>query len=421
VTASRLAEVPRNHLSGVISAEGSSSSHVAILARSMGIPTVMGITGLPLADLENKKLVLDGYNGRVYISPSQPLQKEFIRLIQEEKELYAGLEELRDLPPQTPDGHHLPLHVNMGLMADIPSSINAGASGIGLYRTEVPFMIRDRFPSEEEQRMMYRSMLEAFAPRPVTMRTLDIGGDKNLPYFPVEEDNPFLGWRGIRITLDHPELFLVQLRAMLRAASGLNNLQIMLPMVSSLSEIIEAQRLLAQAYAEVTEEGTSIIMPKIGVMIEVPSAVYQARRFAERVDFLSVGSNDLTQYLLAVDRNNARVANLYDVLHPAVLLALQTVVQSAHAEHKPANICGEMAGDPAAAILLLGLGFNVLSMNATSIAKIKWVIRNFSLSRAEELVKEALLLHDGVAIRHLLEDALDQAGLGGLIRAGKGR
>jgi len=237
--------------------------------------------------------------------------------------------------------------------------------------------------------------------------------------FSIVEDNPFLGWRGIRVTLDHPEIFLVQVRAMLRASAGLNNLQIMFPMISNIAEVDDALRLLKQAYREISQEIVGVVMPKVGVMVEVPSAVYLASHLIAKVDFLSVGSNDLTQYILAVDRNNSRVANLYDALHPAVLKAISQVVSAAHAAGKPVSICGEMAGDPAAVILLLAMGFDVLSMNATSIPKTKWVLRSFSVSRAEELLAEVLSMPDAISVRRILEQAIDEVGLGGLIRAGK--
>lgn len=419
VTAANLVEVPREHLKGVISVLGSSNSHVAILARSLGIPTVMGAETLTLSEADGEEMIVDGYHGRVYLSPSAPLRDEFVRLAQEEKELYAGLERLQHEEAITPDGHRIPLLVNAGLEADIPSSLDVGAEGVGLYRTEVPFLIRDRFPTEEEQRQIYRQMLEAFAPRPVTMRTLDIGGDKMLPYFSFEEENPFLGWRGVRITLDHPELFLVQIRAMLRASSGLNNLRIMLPMISSLSEVREAKNYINQAFDEVHDEDPHVAQPQVGVMVEVPSAVYQAEKLAAECDFLSVGSNDLTQYILALDRNNSRVAKMYDSLHPAVLHALIDIVSGAHAQGKPASVCGEMAGDPASAILLLAMGYNTLSMNATSLTRIKWVIRNFHLMHAQELLARSLECDHAHEIRVLLETALENAGLGGLVRAGK--
>jgi phosphotransferase system, enzyme I, PtsP len=419
VTASSLAEVPEGHLVGVISAKGSSNSHVAILARAMGIPTVIGITGLPVAQLDGRELIVDGYNGEVYSSPTPAMRTEFARLAEEEKELYAGLAELRFLRAETPDEVRFSLCVNTGLVADIRPSLKAGAEGVGLYRTEVPFMIRDRFPGEEEQFLIYRQLLEAFAPKPVTIRTLDIGGDKILPYFPIAEDNPFLGWRGIRVTLDHPEIFLVQLRAMLRANHGYNNLRILLPMISSVVEVDESMRLIRQAYREVISEGISCPFPAVGVMIEVPAAVYQIDELASRVDFLSVGSNDLTQYLLAVDRNNHQVANIYDALHPAVIRALYQIMHSADKHKIPVSVCGEMAGDPVAVIVLMGLGFNMLSMSAHSLPRVKWIIRNFTASKARILLKEVIVMEHPRDIRLHLEAALEQAGLGGLVRAGK--
>lgn len=419
VAPSVLARIPEDRLAGLVSARGSNNSHVAILARALGIPTVMGVNNLPVAKLESKELIIDGYYGQVYVSPSTPVREEFERLAREEKELDHELEALRDLKAETLDGYSLSLYINTGLISDVGRSLGVGAEGVGLYRTEVPFMVRDRFPSEEEQRVIYRQLLQAFAPRPVMMRTLDIGGDKELPYFPVQEINPFLGWRGIRVTLDHPEIFLVQIRAMLRASQGLDNLQIMMPMVSSVAEVEEAQRLVTQAYSELIEEGERIRMPSLGIMVEVPSAVYQARELAKRVDFLSVGSNDLIQYLLAVDRNNVRVANLYDGLHPAVLRALIQVVEGGHQEGKHVSICGELAGDPVAVILLLAMGFDTLSMSATRVPRMKWVIRKFTMARSIRLLDEVLLMDDPIEIRCHLELALEEAGLGGLIRAGK--
>lgn len=419
ISAANLAEVPEGCLVGIVSSHGSSNSHVAILARALGIPTVMGARGVVLSDLDQCQLVVDGYFGQVYVSPSEKILKQFTKLAQEEQELEAALDVLRDQPAQTPDGHRLALYVNTGLDGDAPLSLSVGAEGVGLFRTEVPFMTRERFPVEEEQRIIYRQLLQAFHPRPVTMRTLDVGGDKSLPYLSIEEENPFLGWRGIRVTLDHPELFLIQVRAMLKASADLENLRILLPMVSGVGELDEALHLINQAYREVLDEGFEVAKPNVGVMVEVPSAVYQAKAFASRVDFLSVGTNDLTQYLLAVDRNNPRVAGLYDALHPAVLQALIHVVEGAHSEGKQASICGEMSSDPVAVILLLAMGFDSLSVNSTSLPRIKWVIRNFSLAYARKLLSEILTMDNAALIRFHLEKALDQVGLGGLIRAGK--
>jgi phosphotransferase system enzyme I (PtsP) len=277
-------------------------------------------------------------------------------------------------------------------------------------------MIKDRFPSEQEQREYYREQLEAFAPNPVTMRTLDIGGDKALTYFPIEEENPFLGWRGIRVTLDHPEIFLVQVRAMLKASEGLNNLQIMLPMISNISEVEESLHLIYRVYHEVREEGYDIHMPKVGVMVEVPAAVYQIRELAERVDFLSVGSNDLTQYLLAVDRNNPRVAQLYHSYHPAVLQALVRIAQDAHSVGKPVGICGELAGDPGGALLLMAMGYDSLSMNAASLPKVKSVIRSIDREWAIQLLEDVLLLDSPHVIKSCVDLALRNAGFGRYLR-----
>jgi phosphotransferase system enzyme I (PtsP) len=261
-------------------------------------------------------------------------------------------------------------------------------------------------------------VLESFYPRPVTLRTLDVGGDKALPYFPIVEDNPFLGWRGIRITLDHPEIFLVQVRAMMRASIGLNNLKILLPMISDISELNDALGLIHQVYGELLEEGEKIVMPEIGVMIEVPSAVYQAGNLARRVDFLSIGTNDLTQYLLAVDRNNSRVASLYDSLHPAVIRAILQVIESARVHGKPVSVCGEMAGDPIAALLLVAMGISSLSMSVSSLPRVKWVIRNITRDRARQILSEVLVLEDAKSIREYLNQTFENAGMGGLVRAG---
>jgi phosphotransferase system enzyme I (PtsP) len=419
LSASQLAEVPVDRLVGVVSARGSSASHVAILARALGIPAVMGVDDLLVGRLDGQELVVDGYQSRVFVRPSEAIRKEFLRLQREEAELSHELQGLTELPSETRDGVRVPLYANTGLLTDITPSLRCGAEGVGLYRTEVPFLIRDRFPGEEEQRRTYRQVLEAFAPAPVTVRTLDIGGDKMLSYFPVQEDNPFLGWRGIRISLDHPEIFLTQVRAILRANAGLNNLQLLLPMVSSVGEIDSALGLIRRAHEELLDEGQELVYPKIGVMIEVPSAVYQIPAMATRVDFFSIGSNDLTQYLLAVDRNNSQVAELYDALHPSVLRAIQHVTQQAHDVERSVSVCGEMAGDPVAALLLLGMGVDSLSMSAASLLRVKWVVRSFTQTRAQELLDEVWELEEGGAVRALVRASLEEAGLGGLVHAGR--
>ncbi|UYP30855.1 phosphoenolpyruvate--protein phosphotransferase [Pseudomonas sp. Z8(2022)] len=410
-----LGEVPEGKLVGLVSVTGSGNSHVAIFARAMGVPTVMGVVDLPYSKIDGIKLIVDGYHGEVFTNPSELLSKQYADVVEEERQLTEGLDALRALPCETLDGHRMPLWVNTGLLADVARAQQRGAEGVGLYRTEVPFMINERFPSEKEQLATYREQLQAFHPLPVTMRTLDIGGDKALSYFPIKEDNPFLGWRGIRVTLDHPEIFLVQARAMLKASEGLNNLRILLPMISGTQELEEALHLLHRAWGEVRDEGTDVPLPPIGLMIEIPAAVYQTRELARQVDFLSVGSNDLTQYLLAVDRNNPRVADLYDFLHPAVLQALQKVVEDAHAEGKPVSICGEMAGDPAAAVLLLAMGFDSLSMNATNLPKVKWLLRQITQSKAKELLSQVMTMDNPHLIYSTLHLALRNLGLGRVI------
>jgi phosphotransferase system enzyme I (PtsP) len=418
ISAGQLVEIPLEKLAGIVSGSGSSASHVAILAQAMGVPAVMGVSDLSVARLEGQKIIADGYRGDVFVNPSVFVLEEFARLQTEETRLTEVLQHVAGEASVTPDGVAVPLYLNVGLVSGIETEVHAECDGVGLYRTEIPFLMQERFPGEEEQLRIYRKALEAFAPRPVTLRTLDVGGDKMLSYFPVQEDNPFLGWRGIRISLDHPEIFLTQIRAMLRASVGLNNLTIMLPMVSTVTELDLAITLINQAQGELLEEGEAIVRPPVGIMIEVPSAVYQVGAMAKRVDFFSIGTNDLTQYLLAVDRNNSRVASLYQSLHPAVLRAIRQVVDEAHLLGKPVSVCGEMAGDPVAALALLGLGVNSLSMSVSNLPRVKWVIRSFTRDEACKLLEQAWEMEDPLAIRALYSGVLEQGGLGGLVRAG---
>ena len=418
VTPAMMAEIPPDKLKGIVAMSGSGTSHVAILARALDIPAVMGAVDLPLYSLENEALVVDGFFGQAFVNPSRALVRYYEGLMDEEQQFVAELDELKDLPSVTRDGARVRLWVNIGLVGDISRSLDRGAEGIGLFRTEIPFMTQDRFPTEEEQRVIYREHMEAFNPNPVTMRTLDIGGDKALPYFPIHEENPFLGWRGIRVTLDHPEIFIAQVRAMIKASADLENLlRIMLPMVSSMSEVDEAVLLVRRAYQEVREEGLDVRMPDVGVMVEVPAAVYQARQLARRVDFLNVGSNDLTQYMLAVDRNNPRVADLYQDIHPAVLRALREVAKAAHAEGKGVGICGELAGTPAGAVLCLAMGYDVLSMNSTNLPKVKWVIRNISMMQARRMLAKVLRMDQADEIREFMHEQLVAVGLGRVVQS----
>ena len=355
----------------------------------------------------------------MFISPDNTLVQEYRHLIQEESELSDKVHSVSDLPAITKDGRAIELVLNAGLSAGFEHSKKVGAVGIGLYRTEIPFMNRSCFPSEHEQTLWYKEVLSAFPTQTVTMRTLDVGGDKSLPYFPIAEDNPFLGWRGIRITLDHPEIFLLQVRAMIRANVDNKNLEIMLPMISNVTEVDDAIRLINQAYYELsTELGRKIPKPRVGIMLEVPGVIYQLKDLAHRVDFFSVGSNDLTQYLLAVDRNNARVSELYDFYHPAVLRALNVIAKESNEYLVPLSLCGELASEPAGAILLVAMGYDKLSMNSFNIARIKWVIRHIDMQRAKVILSHALTLVTAKQVHNYLNEQLELLGLGGFIRAG---
>ena len=417
ISTAMLLEAPLERVCGVVSATGAANSHMAIVARALGIPTVVGVADLPITSLDDAEMIVDAYLARVYVQPSRVLRKRYQTIIKEEQQLVAGLDAYKQREAVTPDGHAVSLCVNTGLMADVARAKDRGAEGIGLYRSEIPFMLRERFPSEDEQRQIYRQQLEAFAPKPVTMRTLDIGGDKDLPYFPIEEDNPALGWRGIRITLDHPEIFMVQVRAMLKAAVGLDNLQILLPMVTTVTEVEDAVALIRRAVEELHDEGeTGVTLPRIGVMIEVPATIIQIADLSRHVDFVSIGSNDLTQYLLAVDRNNSRVADLYSAYHPSVLRAVRYVVNEVHRVGKTVSICGEMAGDPGTAILLMAMGFDTLSMSASNLLKVRKTLCHTPMARARELLEDVLGCDRPGDVRSQVEALLAEFGLIDLVR-----
>ncbi|MBL7003892.1 MAG: phosphoenolpyruvate--protein phosphotransferase [Gammaproteobacteria bacterium] len=419
ISVTDLALIPSGVLKGIVSGHGSKSSHVAILAHALGVPAVMGVSNLPSRGLNGRTVVVDGYSGHIYIDPHPQLFESLNEAINADDLILKQLGDMIDEPATTLDGIDISLYVNSGLMADLSPAVTSGADGIGLYRTEIPFQVRERFPSEAEQYVIYHELLTKFKGKPVVLRTLDVGGDKPLSYFPIIEDNPFLGWRGIRIALDHPEIFITQVRAMLKANIGNNNLHILLPMITSRVELDDALILIHRAKNELDDEMDSEVpFPKVGVMIEVPAAVYQIEELCKLVDFVSVGTNDLTQYLLAVDRNNENVADLFSALHPAVLKALQQIVQGALKQNTPVSVCGEMAGDPMGMIMLLGLGIQSLSMSTGSIGRIKEIIRHFSTSEAFTLFNDALELADADDIRDMLIEKINEKGLGGLIRAG---
>lgn len=416
ITIAKLIEVSTEYLAGIISTKGTHYSHVAILARALGIPAVMGVEDLFLENLVNKRVIVNGTTGEIILAPSAKQIKKFVTL--QEKELASNkkLEFLKDLPAITRDGFKLPLYINAEFTTDFSHD---GAEGVGLYRSEIPFMLSDHFPEEEEQRLIYRELLENFTPKPVMIRTLDIGGDKTLSYFPVEENNPFLGWRGIRISLDFPEIFLQQIRAMLQASEGLENLHILLPMITTLTELDNALTHIRQTYNALLLENFSVVFPKVGVMVEVPSTIFIIKEIAEKVDFISVGSNDLVQYLLAVDRNNPRVSHLYDFCHPSVIRALAQVVNYVHNEGKQISLCGEMATDPIGILILLALDFDMLSINPNSLPRVKWIIRNLNHKNAKILLAEIMLMKTREEIRAHIKQAMFQSGLENLFHQDK--
>jgi phosphotransferase system enzyme I (PtsP) len=417
VSLARIADVPPGQLRGIVCVRGSVMSHTAVLARGLGIPAVMGLGPRTVSALDGHPIIVDGYRGRVFIDPLPGVIQEYRRFVRHEGKLSAKLAGLRGLAATTTDEVRVRLGLNVGLLTDIDAAENLGVDEVGLYRSEFPFMARQTFPMEQEQYENYRQVLRAFAPKPVNMRTLDIGGDKQLAYFPTTEENPFLGWRGIRLTLDRPDIFLPQLRAMLRANVGLDNLRIMFPMIGQVDEIKAARRAVDRARHELGEEGHVCPAPPIGAMIEVPSALFSIPALARHVDFFSIGTSDLTQYLLAVDRNNPNVARLYNHLDPAVIRALYGVVRSARRSGKPVSVCGEMAADPGSAVLLLGMGLESLSMSASSLLRIKWVIRSFSRERARTVLLRAMRLESAGTVRRLLDHELGLAGLGELVVA----
>lgn len=418
LTASILAGLPKDKLLAVVSIEGAANSHAAILSRALGIPAVMGVS-LNLKQVNGKKGIVDGYSGKLYISPSKPILAEYRALAYEERQLAQMVNEAILEPALTEDGVQIELLLNAGLSADTNIAINQGIDGIGLYRTEISFLLQQRLPSEEEQIQQYRAVLEGYPEQPVVMRTLDIGGDKPLPYLPIDEDNPFLGWRGIRFTLDHPDIFLIQLRAMLRASSGHDNLRILLPMISGVKELDDARRFIEQAYQESIKVDASIVRPKIGIMLEVPSMLYLLPLIAKKVDFISVGTNDLTQYLLAVDRNNTHVSDVYDSMHPAVIMALKQISQTCQQYSLPVCVCGELAGDPFGALLLIGLGYSTLSMNASNVAKVKYLVRHSARRELQLLADKALMQSYGHDIYNMMLDHFETKGFAGFVRAGK--
>ncbi|WP_336983623.1 MULTISPECIES: phosphoenolpyruvate--protein phosphotransferase [unclassified Cedecea] len=419
LSATTLAELPQNRLAGVVVRDGAANSHAAIMVRALGIPTVMGADIQPSA-LHRRMLIVDGYRGELLVDPEPVLLQEYQRLVTEENELSRLAEDDVEQPAALKSGERVQVMLNAGLSPEHEEQLGSRIDGIGLYRTEIPFMLQSGFPSEEEQVAQYQGMLQMFNDKPVTLRTLDVGADKQLPYMPISEENPCLGWRGIRITLDQPEIFLIQVRAMLRANAATGNLSILLPMITSIDEIDDARRLIDRAGREVEEElGYQLPKFRLGVMVEVPSMVFMLGHLAGRIDFISVGTNDLTQYLLAVDRNNTRVANLYDSLHPAMLRTLNLIAREAERYDLDLCLCGEMAGDPMCVAILVGMGYRHLSMNGRSVARIKYLLRHIQLEEAEVLAQRTLEAQMATEVRHQVAAFMERRGMGGLIRGGR--
>lgn len=394
---------------GICTEMGGATSHTAILARALGIPAVVGI-GNALADLtDGQMLALDGTAGFVWLDPDYETLAE---LKAQQQVWLAEQLHAKQVGRQlaiTPDGRRIEVAANIGGPHDTAIALEYGAEGVGLFRTEFLFLERDNAPSEEEQTAVYTQVAKAMNGRPLIIRTLDIGGDKPLPYLATDpEDNPFLGWRGIRLCLGYPDLFKPQLRAILRASVLPNgertNVKIMFPMIGALSEVQAAKAMLAEAQAELRQAGMPFDAEiEVGIMIEVPSAVAIADRLAAEVDFFSIGTNDLTQYVMAADRGNAKVANLANALQPAVLRLVQQTVQAAHAADIWVGMCGELAGNALAAPLLVGLGLDELSMSAPSIPAVKQAIRRFTLAQAQELATQALALDSAEAVQAFLQ------------------
>jgi phosphotransferase system enzyme I (PtsP) len=393
VTLSDLAIVEQEDLKGMVLASGGVTSHASILAKSLEIPTVVGAERAEEMIREGDGLIVDGNAGVVFVNPSAEILREYERLEREYRAFNRDLETLRDLPAETLDGHVVTLSANIGLLADLNLARLHGAEGIGLYRTEVPFLSHRDFLTEDEQVVLYLRAVTGMAGKPVTIRTLDLGADKYPRYLKVpREDNPFLGWRSIRISLELPEIFKAQLRAILRV-SACGPVRIMFPMISSLEEVQRVKELLAEAQEELRTAGHAFDPHlRVGMMMEVPSAVYLAPYLVQEVDFLSIGTNDLIQYVLAVDRNNRKVGPLYEPLHPAVIQSVANIVNAAKSAGKTVSLCGEMASDATCTLLLVGLGIDDLSMGPFFIPAIKRLIRAVTFETAQNLADEVLRL-----------------------------
>ena len=388
---------------------GGRTSHATILARALQIPAVIGVKNASAEISPGDQVIVDGTHGKVYVNPDDSIIQEY----REEKEhleiLRKSLEELRDLSAETPDGRRIGLLANIEFNEEIDSVLSNGAEGVGLYRSEFQYIVNDAIPSEDELYRHYDEVARRMAPNPVIIRTLDLGGDKLSHLLPTEpEENPYLGWRAIRISLTHIDLFKSQLRAIIRA-SGRGNMAVMFPMISSMEELDAALAVFEDAKAELLSEGHSIDLDiRVGVMIEIPSAVMIADELAEKVDFFSIGTNDLIQYSVAVDRANDRIAGLFEPFHPGVVRLVKMTVDAAHRHGIPVSVCGEMGGDPMAAMLFLGLGVDQLSMIPSFIPPIKRILRNTRMETAKAVTARVLEAASATEVKRILNEEAEK-------------
>lgn len=402
--AAELLDYPRANLRGLVLEEGAVTSHVVIVARAMGIAVVGQAAGAVALAENGDPVIIDGDDGKVHVRPVAEMQKAYEEKVKLRAKRQEQFRALRDVEPVTRDGHRIKLQMNAGLLVDLPQLADSGADGIGLFRTELQFMISSTMPKGEEQESFYRSVLKQAGGRPVTFRTLDIGGDKVVPYFRAqEEENPALGWRAIRLSLDRPGLLRTQLRALLKAASGAE-LKMMLPMVTEVSEIRAVRELMQKEIQHLSKFGHQL--PKklqFGAMLEVPALLWQLDELMDAVDFVSVGSNDLFQFAMAVDRGNARVSDRFDVLGRPFLRILRDIVRASERNNTPVTLCGEMASKPLSAMALLGIGFRSISMSPTAIGPVKAMLLGLDIGRLSTDLTAALDDDSpGVSVRDLL-------------------